>query len=75
MDALARWQKQARTVGYFDEGYAGSQMWKADWEAADGDATAAPARGRWTCWNRCERHPVSDASQKREGPHASAKRR
>jgi hypothetical protein len=24
-------------VGYFDEGYAASQLWKADWEAHAGD--------------------------------------
>ena len=27
----------ARGVGYFDEGYAASQLWKADWEQVQGD--------------------------------------
>jgi anaerobic ribonucleoside-triphosphate reductase activating protein len=34
---LQGWERQARGVGYFDEGYAASQLWKADWEAHDGD--------------------------------------
>src|SRR5262249_10245890 len=36
-EVLQRWQEQARTVGYFEEGYAARQLWKADWEAHDGD--------------------------------------
>jgi hypothetical protein len=40
---LQKWDRQARAVGYFDEGYESSQVWKADWEAADGDALAARA--------------------------------
>src|SRR5439155_14332998 len=43
MDVLAGWQQRARTVGFFDEDYAASQLWKQDWEAADGDAVAARA--------------------------------
>jgi len=35
---LEPWQRQAQTVGYFDEGYAASQLWKADWERFHGDA-------------------------------------
>jgi hypothetical protein len=35
---LQEWTRQARGVGYFDEGYAGSQLWKADWERWQGDA-------------------------------------
>ena len=38
---LEQWQRQAQTVGYFDEGYAASQLWKADWERLDGDACCA----------------------------------
>jgi len=34
---LQRWEAEARTVGYFDEGYAASQLWKADWEHYQGD--------------------------------------
>jgi len=35
---LRDWARRARAVGYFDEGYAAAQMWKADWERFDGDA-------------------------------------
>jgi hypothetical protein len=44
MAVLADWQEKYRAVGYFDEGYAAGQMWKQDWEAADGDRVAARAR-------------------------------
>ena len=44
MDALAAWQDRARSIGYFDDGYAASQLWKQDWEAADGDRVADRAR-------------------------------
>lgn len=35
-DVLGGWEQRARTVGYFDEGYAACQLWKADWEASEG---------------------------------------
>ena len=44
MEILEGWQQRALGVGYFDEDYQASQMWKADWEAADGDRVAARAR-------------------------------
>jgi hypothetical protein len=43
MEVLEVWQREALNVGYFDEGYQASQMWKADWEAANGTRTAARA--------------------------------
>ena len=44
MDALAAWQERARGVGYFDDEYQASQLWKQDWEAVDGDRVAERAR-------------------------------
>ena len=44
MEVLAGWQQRARFVGYFDEDYQASQMWKQDWEAANGSVVAARAR-------------------------------
>lgn len=44
MELLESWQRRAISVGYFDEDYQASQMWKSDWEAARGDAVAAHAR-------------------------------
>lgn len=44
MEILETWQERARYVGYFDEDYQASQMWKADWEAVNGDRVAARAR-------------------------------
>lgn len=43
LETLQRWERTARSVGYFDEGYQASQLWKADWEAAGGDMVAARA--------------------------------
>ncbi|WP_439628386.1 hypothetical protein [Gemmata sp.] len=43
MDVLDAWQREALNVGYFDEGYQANQMWKADWEAANGTRIAARA--------------------------------
>jgi hypothetical protein len=40
---LGRWQAAARGIGYFDEGYAAAQLWKADWEAYHGDALSSAA--------------------------------
>lgn len=37
MERLRRWERQARGVGYFDEGYARSQLFLADWERHEGD--------------------------------------
>jgi hypothetical protein len=37
LDRLRTWERRARTVGYFDEGYQASQLWKADWELYQGD--------------------------------------
>jgi hypothetical protein len=44
MEILEAWQERARYVGYFDEDYQASQMWKADWETVNGDRVAARAR-------------------------------
>ncbi|MDY3559594.1 hypothetical protein R5W23_000588 [Gemmata sp. JC673] len=44
MEILETWQERARYVGYFDDDYQASQMWKADWEAVSGDRVAARAR-------------------------------
>jgi len=43
MAVLEAWQRRALGVGYFDEDYQASQMWKSEWEAADGDRVAARA--------------------------------
>lgn len=44
MEILEEWQQKAVYVGYFDEGYQASQMWKKEWEAANGDRVAARAK-------------------------------
>jgi hypothetical protein len=43
LQRLEQWQRRARGVGYLDEGYAASQLWKADWERLNGDEMAARA--------------------------------
>jgi hypothetical protein len=44
MEILEGWQQRALYIGFFDEEYQASQMWKQDWEAVGGDAVAARAR-------------------------------
>lgn len=43
LQSLAEWQRQARGVGFTDEGYAAAQLWKQDWERFQGDTTCAAA--------------------------------
>ncbi len=45
LDRLRSWERRARTVGYFDEGYQASQLWKADWEFYQGDQLHERAQG------------------------------
>jgi hypothetical protein len=40
---LARWRQEAGLVAYYDEGYAASQLFKADWDALRGDEVCAAA--------------------------------
>jgi FtsH ternary system domain X6 len=45
LQRFERWQRQARDVGYFDENYAASQLWKSDWEHWHGDQLCRRAEG------------------------------
>lgn len=44
METLAGWTARTRQIGYLDDGYAASQLWKADWEECQGDTLVARAR-------------------------------
>src|SRR5262249_52914977 len=44
LERLQGWERRARGVGYFDEGYAASQLWKAHWERHGGDALCERAQ-------------------------------
>lgn len=44
IETLQNWDRRARTVRHFDDEYASSQLWLAEWEAAKGDELAARAR-------------------------------
>jgi FtsH ternary system domain X6 len=44
METLARWDRTARAVGYFDDGYIASQFWKDEYEAANGPVLQAHAK-------------------------------
>jgi hypothetical protein len=43
LERLHQWERRARGVGFLDEGYTASQVWKADWERYGGDELAARA--------------------------------
>lgn len=38
VERMRRWEREARGIGYFDDGYARSQLFLTDWERYDGDA-------------------------------------
>jgi hypothetical protein len=44
MDRLQAWERQARSIGYFDEGYHASQLYKADWDRFEGDTLTTRAQ-------------------------------
>jgi hypothetical protein len=43
LDRFQRWQDEAVGIGYYDEGYAASQLWKSDWETLHGAKVCAAA--------------------------------
>jgi hypothetical protein len=63
-DRFQQWERQARTVGYFDAGYAASQLWKSDWERYAGAAccSAAQAIVRQSDPLRVQARPPAEAS-------------
>jgi hypothetical protein len=44
LDRLQQWERQARTVAFYDEDYAASQLWKADWQALEADSLVERAQ-------------------------------
>ncbi|HWG45011.1 MAG TPA: hypothetical protein VN688_19735 [Gemmataceae bacterium] len=44
LDRLQTWERRARGVGYFDEDYTASQLWKGGWEEVQGDILVERAR-------------------------------
>lgn len=53
LERLHGLEQQARAVGYYDEGYAAAQLFKAEWEQARGDdlhAAAEQSLRRWQSW-------------------------
>jgi hypothetical protein len=47
LERFRGWETDARSVGYFDEGYAASQLVKAEWERWQGDELTARAQRIW----------------------------
>ena len=62
---LQSWERRARTVGYFDEGYQAAQLWKADWEQYQGDALHERARRSCGSSTRCGRRERRTRDQAR----------
>ena len=76
MEILDSWQQRALGIGYFDEGYHASQMWKADWEGVNGDRVAARARAVIETLEPLRgptggQPPASDAQPKSDKPEGS----
>jgi hypothetical protein len=45
LERLQGWTRWARSVGYYDEGYAAAQLWLVDWEQYQGDTLVRRAQG------------------------------
>ena len=61
---LQDWERQARSVGYFDEGYVVSQFWKSEWAATDGDRLAQQCQAVLDSLDPLRfRHDVNDADE------------
>jgi hypothetical protein len=46
MARMDRWNRLARGIGFYDEGYSAAQLWKADWEQLEGDRLCAESQAR-----------------------------
>jgi hypothetical protein len=44
LDRLRQWQRQAQSVGYFDEGYGTAQFWQGEWDRWQGETLHARAQ-------------------------------
>lgn len=44
VDRFQKWNQSARGVGFYEEEYAASQLWKSDWEKWNGDSVCRQAR-------------------------------
>jgi hypothetical protein len=44
LERLQAWERRARGVGFLDDDYAVSQLWKGDWERSNGDELTERAR-------------------------------
>ena len=44
IERLHKWTQQAQAIGFYDEDYRASQLWKSEWERFDGDAISHRAR-------------------------------
>lgn len=44
LERLADWQREALSVGFYDENYRASQFWKAEWESLGGELVCDRAR-------------------------------
>ncbi len=47
MYRMDRWNRVALATGYYDEGYAAAQLWKADWEQLDGNRLLALSQAQY----------------------------
>jgi len=73
VERLDRWNREARSTGFYDDGYAAAQLWKSDWENLEGDRVVAEAGARLNALERSvERDPTSNRpkenANQRENP-------
>lgn len=61
MERLHHWNRTARSIGFYDEGYTAAQLWKSDWEHLEGDRVYAEAQARLTAFEPLGGKPKAPA--------------
>lgn len=69
MERLSQWNRTARGIGFYDEGYTAAQLWKADWEQFEGDRIAAEVNDRLSALELLGRPPQSKTPRAANNPN------
>ena len=46
MARMDQWNRSARSIGFYDEGYTAAQLWKSEWERLEGDRLWSETQAR-----------------------------
>lgn len=71
MDRLNKWNRTARSIGFYDEGYTAAQLWKADWEHYEGDRIAGEVEDRLSALEILGRPPQPGTPKTTDNPNST----